>query len=324
MASLTTKYLGLQLENPIVVSSSGLADSVDKVMKLSDHGAGAVVLKSLFEEQINHEASSMIGDHSYPEATDYIRNYTKDHSVDEYLSLISGCKKSTQIPIMASINCISNTDWYDFATKIEEAGADALELNMFILPVDGSSPERLEEIYFSIIAGVRAKTRIPVVVKISPYFSNLLYMIDRFYALGAGGVVLFNRLYEPDININNLKSTSSEVFSHPNDLRQVLRWVSLASDKSKAIQIAASTGVHSGEAAIKLLLAGAQVVQVCSVLYKNGLSHLLKITGDIGKWMDSNNYSTIADFRGIMNYRNFDNPNVWDRAQFMKYFSSRN
>ena len=323
MADLTTPYLGLKLRNPLVVSSSGLADSADKVKKIAEAGAGAVVLKSLFEEQINYEAGRMIEDDAYPEAADYIKNYTRDHSLDEYLRLIENSRKQAGIPVIASINCISNGDWIDFAKQIESAGADALELNTFILPIDGGAPERIEQAYFDLLTRVRSVVSIPLAVKISPYFSNLIYMISRFYALGINGVVMFNRLYEPDIQIEEMKMTTAEVFSNPADLRQTLRWISLAFDRYKGINLSASTGIHSGESLIKVLLAGAQTGQVCSALYKGGLTVIDEMIADLEKWMDDHEFDSIDEFRGRMSYRDYENARIWERSQFMRYFSSR-
>jgi len=322
MVNLDTRYLGLKFKNPIIVSSSGLSDSVEKIQQIADAGAGGVVIKSLFEEQINHEAGNMITDYGYPEATDYIRNYSKSHTLDNYLKVIQDSKKKAGIPVMASINCVSNQDWVGFSRQIEEAGADALELNVFLLPVDDEEPERLEQKYFDIIKKVSAETTLPIVIKISPYFTNLIYMINRFYALGVKGVVLFNRLYEPDINLKELKITTGSVLSTPDDLRQSLRWVSLTSDRTKDIDISASTGVHSSEAAVKLLLAGATTVQVCSVLYVHKVGYLREIIDGVVSWMVSHNYQDVNQIRGLLNYRNIENPRAWERSQFMRYFSS--
>jgi len=323
MADLRTTYVGIKLKNPVIVSSSGLVDSVEKVKKVEAAGAGAVILKSLFEEQINHEAGRMIGDNDYPEAADYILNYSKSNTVDQYLDLIENAKKAVEIPVFASINCVSDVDWTGFATKVEEAGADGLELNIFILPVDGESSANYEERYFSIVAKVRKAISIPLVIKMSSYFTNILYMVNKLYALGANAVVLFNRLYEPDINIDEMRMTSADIFSSPSDLRQTLRWISLVSDRQKDIQLSASTGVHDYKAIIKLLLAGANTVQVCSVLYKNGVEYLTEMIRDTEEWMDSKGMGSVDEMRGQMNYRNHKEPGIWERSQFMRYFSSR-
>ncbi|MFO7616805.1 MAG: dihydroorotate dehydrogenase-like protein [Bacteroidales bacterium] len=323
MVDLRTTYAGLTLDNPLIVSSSGLSDSLEKIVRLAGFGPGAIVLKSLFEEQILAEAGQLLGDQDYPEAADYIRNYTKDHSVGEYLNLITAAKGRITQPVIASINCVSNADWVGFARQIQEAGADALELNLFILPVDGGDPRRVEEEYLDLIKRVREKTSLPLIVKVSPYFSNLIYMVQQFHAYGASGVVLFNRLYEPDIDVRDLKITHAEVFSSPADLRQTLRWISLTADPYRQIDLSASTGVHDADAVVKLLLAGAQTVQVCSVLYRQGPQYVKDLVDGLAKWMEAHGLPDVASFRGRMSYRNIENPRTWERAQFMRYFSSR-
>jgi len=323
MVDLKTTYVGLPLDNPVIVSSSGLVDNIDKVRRIADNGPGAIVLKSLFEEQIIFDAGRLIDDYSYPEAADYIRGYSKSHSVGEYLDLISQSKKRISQPVFASINCISGTDWTGFARQIEDAGADALELNIFILPVDGEQPERIEKGYFDILDKVRHTISIPLIAKISPYFSNLIYVVNQFHAIGLQGVVLVNRLYEPDIDLKEMKITAAEVFSSPTDLRQSLRWISLVADKFRKIDISGSTGVHDADSAIKILLAGAKTVQVCSVLYKNGPEYLKTIIGGIENWMEEKKFTSVDDFRGKMSYRNYDDPRTWERVQFMRYYSSR-
>ncbi len=323
MADLSTTYVGIKLRNPVVVSSSGLVDSVDKVKQIEEAGAGAVILKSLFEEQINHEAGRMIGEADYPEAADYILNYSKSNSIDQYLDLIENAKKEVKIPVFASINCVSDKDWTGFASKIEAAGADGLELNIFILPVDGERSANYEDRYFSLVEKVRKTISIPLVIKMSGYFTNILYMVNTMYAIGANGVVLFNRLYEPDINIDDMKMTSAEVFSSPSDLRQTLRWISLVSDRQKDIQLSASTGVHDYKSIIKLILAGANTVQVCSVLYKNGVDYLTTMIKEMEVWMDSKGMDSVDKMRGLMNYKNHKDPGIWERSQFMRYFAGR-
>lgn len=326
MIDLSTRYLGLELENPVIVSSSGLTNSVQKIQKLEEYGAGAVVLKSLFEEQIRYEAGTMADSSDYPEAVDYVNYYTKNNSVDEYLQLIYDAKSKVKIPVIASINCISGKDWTGFAAKIQEAKADALELNIFVLPTDKSKkPGFYEEQYLEIAAKVKEHVEIPVSVKIGPYFTNLHYMVEQLFFRKIAGVVLFNRFYAPDIDTDQLKITAAEVFSNPSDIRQSLRWIGMISSgyKFQDFNIAASTGVHDGNAAVKLLLAGADAVQVCSVLYKKGPEYVKDIVNDIKLWMDRRRYTKPADFRGQLNYRNIDDPAIYERAQFMKYFSSQ-
>ncbi len=323
MANLQTNYLGLDIKNPIIVSSSALTNSVEKIKKLEEKGAAAVVLKSLFEEQINYETSSLLQHKRYPEASDYILHYAKDNTLNEYLDLIKNAKASVSIPVIASINCISEKDWTNYAADIEEAGADALELNIHIVVSNRDIKSKdIEQKYIDILKNVKEETNLPIAVKIGCHFTNIGRIVDRLNAYGAEGVVLFNRFYEPDIDIDKLKFTSGEIFSSPSDIRHSLRWVGITSNLIPNIDISASTGVHDGKAAIKMLLAGAQSVQVCSTLYKNGIDELTKIIREISDWMDNKNYKSIADFRGIMSYREIKDPAIYERAQFMKYFSS--
>ncbi len=325
MSKLKTTYLGLQLKNPIIVGSSGLTNSVAKIKKLQAAGAGAVVLKSLFEEQILHEINHQVHTSEgldHPEALDYIQNYNRKHSVNEYLELIKSAKKETTIPIIASINCFSANEWVDFAKQIEAAGADALELNAFVVNTDKNSvAAEYEEIYYKIAQVVSDSISIPVSMKLSPYFSNLVQVVDRLSVIGAKGVVLFNRFYEPDVDIHKLTLVSSEILSSPADIRGSLRWVAIVSDKVRSIDVASSTGVHDGEAVIKQLLVGAQAVQTCSAIYKKGPAAIAEMVQKLSSWMDDKGYSSIEEFRGSMSYGNMKNPALYERAQFMKYFS---
>ena len=323
MANLKTKYLGLDLRNPVLVSSSGLTDSVDKIKKLYDNNAGGIVLKSLFEEQIQYEAGKLVAQSDYPEALDYITNYTKSNSVGKYLELIQEAKKAVDIPVIASINCVSATDWTGFAKDIEDAGADAIELNIYQIPTSKFvSTADIEKTYFDIIEKVRKATSLPLVVKLGMQFSNLINMVDQLYARGVAGVVLFNRLYQPDLDVENLRIKSAEVFSTPADIRFPLRWVGIISGQVDKIDIAGSTGIHDGEAAIKMLMAGAKVVQVCSTVYKNGPGRVSDIVSFIDRWLDSNKFPQLDLLRGKLNYSNISNPSMYERSQFMRYFSS--
>ncbi|MDC0584517.1 dihydroorotate dehydrogenase-like protein [Bacteroidales bacterium] len=323
MANLSVKYAGLTLKSPVIISSSGITSNIQKIESLSDMNAGAIVLKSLFEEQINHESSSLMNNEDFPEAADYIFNYTRSNSLQSYLELIEASKSRTDIPILASINCVSGNEWIDYAKKIEDAGADALELNIFLLPNDKEKKAKYyEENYLDIVTKVIEKVKIPVTVKLGMYFTNMLHIIDELYKRGVKGVVLFNRFYSPDIDIHKMEITSSEVFSTENDIRHSLRWIGLASSVNKEIDLSASTGVHNGEGVIKQLLAGASAVQVCSTLYKNGIDIVEEIVNDVEKWMDDKGFKSITEFKGKLNYGNIPNPEMYERAQFMKYFAS--
>ena len=326
MANLQTSYLGLSLKNPLVAASSGLTSSVSKIKELEDHGIGAVVLRSIFEEQIINQSNHEIDKSPYignPEAVDYIKGYLRNNEIEKYFELVKEAKKSVDIPIIASINCVSGDEWITYANKFEEAGADALELNIFNIPTRSQSIESIESLYTTIIERVLKQVNIPVSVKFSKYHTNIPKMVDLFRARGAKGVVMFNRFYEPDFNLDKMTMTSSEVFSHPYDLRETLRWVGMVSSSVPLIDIAASTGIHDADAVIKQLLAGAQVTQLCSTLYINKFRVIEEILKGLEDFMKAKKYKTIDDFRGKFSYQNIENPTMYERAQFMKYFHNR-
>jgi len=325
MANLSTSYMGFNLKNPIIVGSSGLTNSVENIIEIEKNGAAAVVLKSLFEEQINHMISKAmhngVDNFSYPEADDYISNYSKMNDVDNYLKLIKGAKEAVSIPIIASINCVSSADWISFARKMQDAGADGLELNIFILPSDPKrDAAQNEAVYFDIIEKVKKEVTIPVSIKISSYFSGLANMTLKLSWTGIKGMVLFNRFFSPDIDIDNFKVTSTNVFSHPEELATSLRWVAMLSSRLHC-DVAASTGVHDGSAVIKQLLAGAKAVQLASVLYKKGFEQIGSMLNDIETWMDKHNFETTDDFIGKMSIKEVENPAAFERVQFMKHFA---
>lgn len=323
MEKLSVKYLGLDLKSPLIVGSSRLTSSLGYLKEAEDNGAGAVVLKSLFEEQINKYIHTLDPSSGYPEADDYVSNYIKSHSVDEYLELIRKAKELLDIPVIPSINCYSSEGWTGFARNIADAGADALEINVFFLPLDRKkSSAESEKVYFDLIEKLKKIVKIPIAIKIGFRFSNILNIIDQFYMRKVEGVVMFNRFYEPDIDINKVDIVPASIFSTENERRLVLRWIAMASAQDIKIDISASTGVHCGADAIRYLLAGAHSVQVCSVLYDKGMPFLKTIGRQIETWMDSKGYQSVAEFRGKLNYRNYARPVVYERTQFMKYFSS--
>jgi dihydroorotate dehydrogenase (fumarate) len=325
MVNLATTYMGLKLKNPIIIGSSGLTNSVENIKEAARNGAAAVVLKSLFEEQIKHAASHTLMQNEpvnfYPEAEDYIRNYTRDNDVGNYIKLIKESKNAVDIPIIASINCVSSAEWTNFAKDIEQAGADALELNIFVLP---SNPhmtgEQNEQIYFDILERIARKLNIPVSVKISYYFSSLAKMTLKLSWTGISGIVLFNRFFSPDIDIEKLEIKATNVFSTPAELAISLRWVAMMSTKVHC-DIAASTGIHDGSAVIKQLLAGAKAVQIASVLYKKGFAEIGAMLQEIENWMRRHNYTSLDQFIGKMSVKEADNPAAYERVQFMKHFS---
>jgi dihydroorotate dehydrogenase (fumarate) len=325
MADLHTTYMGLSLRNPIIAGSSGLTNAVDKIQELEKLGVGAVVLKSLFEEQIRFQVNKSVSQsesiYSYPEAEDYIGNYTKETSVSEYLELIRQCKSAVSIPIIASINCVSTIEWISFARKIQEAGADALELNIFTLPSDPKrNSEQNEQIYFDIAMAIIKQVSIPVSLKISHYFSSLANTALKLSWTGIKGMVLFNRFYSPDIDIDKFEVTSANVLSSPEEISTSLRWVAMLSDRLHC-DISASTGVHNGEGAIKQLLAGAKTVQITSCLYKRGTGVIPEMLKFIETWMEKHEFNSTNDFIGKMSFKEAENPAAFERVQFMKHFA---
>ncbi|NPD45842.1 MULTISPECIES: dihydroorotate dehydrogenase-like protein [unclassified Lentimicrobium] len=320
---LSVNYMGLKLKNPIIVGSSGLTNSVEKIRDLERQGAGAVVLKSLFEEQIlmEQEKANDQNDFDYPEAMDYMKAYAEEYTYADFIQLIRGAKAAVDIPVIASVNCVSMGKWTEFAKKIEDAGADALEINISLLPSDiYKTSAQNEKTYFDIIEAVRKQVNIPIALKMSHYSAGLAHLIRQLsFTKMVDAFVLFNRYYAPDINIDDYSITSAGVLSRPENISDSLRWVALLSGKIKT-PIAASTGVHEGEDVIKQILAGAEAVQVVSTLYKHGIVQLSKMLKDIETWMTEKGYTNLDDFRGEISYEKFDEPQAFERIQFMKYF----
>lgn len=323
MVDLSTRYLGFKLKSPIIVGSCGWTGSVSKIQQLAENGAGAVVLKSLFEEQILAELdSNLVGYNAdYPDAIDYIREYTRDSAVELYLALISDAKKAVDIPIIASINCVSGNEWISFASKIEHAGADAIELNVSMLPSNPKiSCAEAEKAYLDIVDKVAKVVSVPLVLKMSYFSSGLSHLITNLgWKKSIAGFVLFNRYYRPDINIEKMSFAAADVLSTPSELHESLRWIALLASRVEKDFIA-GTGVHDSEAVIKQILAGATGVQVVSSLYKNGVSHLGTILQGVEEWMESKSFSCLEDFRGKLGYTELENPALFERIQFMKYY----
>lgn len=323
MPDLKTEYLGLTLKNPLIVGSSGLTDSVDKIKKLASNNAAAVVLKSVFEEQILMEMAGRENKdyHDYPEAHDYVRYYTREKHLNDYLKLIEEAKQSVDIPVIASINCITASEWIDFVKRVESAGADAVEVNVSLLPSDPNlSSEVNEQRYFEIVELVRRNTTIPIALKMSPYSAGLASLIRKLsWSKNIDSLVLFNRYYSPDIDLETMRVTAANVLSSPDELFGSLRWVALLSEQVD-VPIVTSTGVHDGAAVAKQLLAGAAAVQIVSAIYKHGPEYLNAILAELEQWMERKGYSTPADFRGVMAYDKAQNGAAYERVQFMKYY----
>lgn len=326
MANLETTYLGLKLKNPVIAASSEMTGSVDDIKKIEAAGAGAVVLKSLFEEEIQMEMEQMKQQmtgrpYVYPETMDYMDEPVEEDQVRKYLRLIREAKQAVDIPVIASINCVSSQKWTYLAAEIEKAGADALELNMFVLPTDFSrSSVDNEKIYHDVVNQVSGEINIPLAAKVSYYFSDLAPALRRLSETRIGGLVLFNRFFAPDIDTEHFKITSGHVLSNPSDIHLSLRWVGIMANRVEC-DIAATTGVHSGDDVIKQLLAGATVVQVASVLYRKGAFYLEDMLKTLDAWMEKHKFGKVDDFRGKMAQAKNINPAAWERAQFMRNFS---
>lgn len=329
MADLNTQYMGLKMSSPILAASSGLTHSVKDLREFEENGAGAVVLKSIFEEEIRlyleRDKKAMArNDFIYPETIDFYDDLASDDALTEHLGLISEAKKNLSIPVIASINCVSSEKWPSYAQYLQDAGADAIELNMFLMPSDfDKTCDEREQIFFNVIEAVQKHIQIPLSLKISYYSSNLGPMIQQLSHSGIDGLVLFNRFYSPDIDTNNEKLLSTNVLSHPSEISLPLRWIGIMSDRA-GCDLAASTGVHDASGVIKMLLAGAQVVQVASTVYKNGKSHIRSMLGDVASWMNQKGYNSLEDFRGKLSTRRTENPAAYYRMQFMKHFAGKN
>ena len=302
--TLQTTFAGLSLRNPIIVSSSGLTDSAAKNQKLCEAGAGAIVLKSLFEEQIMMEV------------------YHLHHKLGEYLNLIRESKKVCDIPVIASINCYKDDVWADFAKQIEEAGADALEINILALQTDvqytyGSFEQR----HIDILRHIKKTVKIPVIMKLGSNLTNPVALIDQLYANGAAAVVLFNRFYQPDINIDKMTQIAGDVFSNEADLSNSLRWTGIASAAVNKIDYAISGGIHSAEGIVKSILAGASAVEICSVLYKESSAVINEYNKFVADWMANKGMESIAQFKGKLNVGDVKGVNTFERTQFLKYFA---
>ena len=305
MPDLSTTYMGLQLTNPIIAASSGLTKSVDQVSELAEAGAGAIVLKSLFEEDLRQSEDPF-----------------SRKEMERYMKLIRECREAVSVPVFGSIHCLHFSNWINHARDIEEAGASGLELNLFTLPSDPlTNHAQIEETYLDIIQEVLKKVHIPVAVKLGPYFTGLANSVMRFSWTGLKGMVLFNRFYSIDIDIHKQEVIPGFVLSSPSEVALPLRWTALLSTRV-GCDIAAATGIHSTESAIKLLLAGAKAVQICSVLYRNGPSYIQTMLSEIQAYMEQKGYSHLEDFNGLMSLKSVDDPAVYERVQFMKHYST--
>lgn len=347
MTDLSTTYMGLSLKNPLVVASSSLTGNLEGVKQAAEAGAGAIVLKSLFEEQIAAETAAL-GKHAdyagHTEAAEYLQGYGKELGPQEYLTLIKNSVKAVDVPIIASINCFSSNSWVDYAKKIENCGAAALELNIGLLPTRiGQQGRAIEERYYQILHEVKSQVKIPVALKIGPFFSSLGEVAGHLghdraeappFTVGwcgpgetasritwrkADALVLFNRFYQLDIDIENIELVPGNPLSDANDINTSLRWIALLHQRVES-DLAATTGVHEGRDAIKQLLAGATVVQICSTLMKNGFGQIGHMLKDMESWMQAHNFTSINQFRGQLSQARSNHPENYERLQYIKLF----
>ena len=320
---MKAKYLGLDLSSPVVVSSSPYTATVSNIEQCVRNGAGAVVLKSIFEEQILHHAASLeqYSDSPYGDAGDYLQRYLGEDYKAGFLQLIADARRATRIPVIASINCIASAEaWTDYAVSMEQAGAAALELNIFLQPTDRHrSAQELEQEYADVVRRVAEAVKIPVSVKLPMRLTNVLAVADSLLARGARGVVMFNRFFEPDIDVERMTFVNGDPFSEPAELRNVLRSVALCTTAVPQLDVSVSTGVHDGEAAVKALLCGANAVQICSAIHEKGCGVIVDINRFIDLWAERHGFESLAEFRGKMNYGNAES-DVYQRVQYMKYF----
>jgi dihydroorotate dehydrogenase (fumarate) len=324
VADLRTTYLGLELDNPLIVGSSSLTKTVDGVQRAAEAGAGAVVLKSLFEEEVRMNFSETVaafGGYPHPEAAAYLQaDLAAHYGPEEYLRLVEESAKAVDIPVIASINCITPDTWPAYAAKLEAAGAQALELNIYQLPLNpGVSSDDIEALYISAVRAVKEHVLMPVVLKLAPYITNLTRMALQAQVAGAAGLVLFNRFFDPDIDVETMKMTGGLSLSGPYEQRHSLRWVGILYGRTRC-ELCSSTGIHSGEAIVKGLLSGAQAVQAVSVFYEQGLDVLPAMLNQVSQWMERKNFATIEDFRGIVSRLRAHEPELFDRSQYIKAF----
>ncbi len=322
--TLQSTYMGLKLNSPIVVSACTLSEQLDNIVKMEDNGAGAVVMFSLFEEQIRKEEARMntvMSETSYafPEALDYFPDLDDFNvGVDEYLENIRKAKERVNIPIIGSLNGITTEGWIDYSKQIEQAGADGLEVNIFFIPADITmSSSEVEHRYLNIIEAIKTNVKIPVAVKLNPYFSATGNMAMRMKNSGADALVLFNRFYQPDFDINELVLKTDLHYSESSEIRLPLLWIALLFEKVK-LSLAATTGVQSAVEVVKYLLAGADVVMTASSLYKNGIPYLKTMNKELQDWMYMMGFEDITSFRGSMSQQNVSDPTAFERANYIR------
>jgi len=318
---LRTRYLGLELAHPFIVASSTLTATLDGVKKAAEHGASAIVLKSLFEEQISAELKkqeNQIDELSHPEAVDYVQQMGMRIGPREYVELIKDAKKAVSIPVIASINCVSASWWTEYAKELELAGADALELNIGIMPQGKEdTASHIEDQLYKIIDKVVALVRIPVSVKLGPYFTSLSHVAHECFRRGVKGLVLFNRFYQLDISLEAMSLKGGVAFSNPNDYTTSLRWISILHGRN-ALDLCASTGIHDAQTALKLIASGASAVELCSTLYKNGYKVIQEMIQESSNWLASKGIASLSELKGKLSQKTSPQPEAYDRVQYIK------
>ncbi len=325
---LTTRYLGLNLRTPLVPSASPLSDEVDGIKRLEDAGAAAVVMHSLFEEQVRNEQETiqyhlMYGTDSFAEALTYFPKPTEFIAgPEEYLGKIRKAKDAVGIPVIASLNGAAIGGWVDYAKNIQQAGADALELNIYFIPTElDRTAAEVEQTYIDIVKAVKSVTSIPVAVKLSPFFSNMANMAKRLDQAGANGLVLFNRFYQPDVNLDVLEVQPNLHLSTSHEMRLPLRWLAILYGRIKA-DLAATSGIHTAEDAIKMLMVGADVTMLCSVLFRKGLGAIKEIESAMSDWMVEHDYQSVRQLQGTMSQKYCADPAAFERALYMRAIMS--
>jgi dihydroorotate dehydrogenase (fumarate) len=328
MPDLTTTYLGLQLKNPLVASASPLSKKVDTVRRLENAGAAAVVMYSLFEEQIIHESQELDhylerGTHSFAESLNYFPDMDRYNVGPElYLEHLHNVKQAVDIPVIGSLNGVSTGGWIEYAQRIEEAGADALELNIYDVPTDlDMTGAELEDAYVQLVRDVRARVKLPIALKLSPFFTSMPNMAKRFVGAGANGLVLFNRFYQPDLDLEELEVIPNLELSTSHELRLPLRWIAILYGRIEA-DFALTSGVHTAQDVLKAVMAGANVTMMTSTLLANGVGRLMHILTDLQEWMQEHEYESIQQMRGSMSQRAIADPAAFERANYMKALNS--
>ncbi len=325
---LSTTYLGLKLRSPLVPSASPMTRDLADLKQAEDAGAGAVVLPSVFEEQLRRESAELDlaltqGTESFAEALSYFPQLGEFRlGPEDYLEHVAKAKAALKIPVIASLNGTSVGGWTDYARKIQQAGADALELNIYYIPTDPQlTALDVENTYLDILKAVKAAITIPVAVKLSPFFSNLANMARKLDRAGANGLVLFNRFYQPDIDLETLEVESSLLLSTPQARRLPLRWVAILHGRIQA-SLAATSGIHTAQDVLKILMAGADVTMLCSVLFRKGMPYIATIEQEIRQWMTVHEYESVTQLKGSLSQKNCPDPSAFERAQYMRVIST--